>query len=572
MNTTYKSQIKPQFDGIQPQDATLDLSQPKQMLSELGKGLEQEAKTLQDIALDEAQISFNRGAAELVDKYGTDFKGLDNAMMKLENESYQKFAQRNPALATKLLKQQDAVRLRAVDAAHKTYISNNNAIIKQGSGMLLEGYKIAMPDDYANYLDTIRKPAEEQDINIKGQWENNLEQIDELLNRRDMNGNYIFDEKTRKQKQFIQDYMLHGAKNMIDRFITANDKAGLQDYYQAHILAPERYMKQTGQDRDTYDKVKKYAEQQLKRMDVEAETLKFKQSVQDAMGLIVENAPEKMAELREANILPKNVLDGIEKNNVRFDTMNAAEPILPTNFLNIADLVASWEANPDARTNEEQIQTMLEANDVLGAIADYGDKYGLSDEEIKAAKNMVQQKATNQAYGELMRTFGDVTNGLGMQISNVQESIMRNREGKDPNVKIKGEVPNIYKPDTSWKFSPTSPVRPMLKSNIAETKYTNLRNIERATAQVRLLDQLLRDAYAQSQQAIETGNLVELPRIQRAVQVQAAHIKYMFNFNDNDWLAWDADKEHEFHDQIGGGIYRIKEITPLGDIITETIR
>lgn len=559
-NTTYKSQIKPQFQGVPAQDVTYDLSQPKQMLAELGKGFEQEAKALQDIALDEAQINFNRGAAELVDKYGTDFKGLNNALLNLEKQTYDKFSKRNPDLAMPLLKQQDAVRLRAVDAAHKKYISNNNKKIRESSGALLEGFKVAMPDDYANYLYQLTLPAEQKDTDIIGQWENNLEQIDKLLNRRDMEGNYIFDEKTRKQKKFIQDYMLHGAKNMIDRYVTGDDKAGLQNYYQAHLLAPERYMEETGQDRDTYDKVKKYAEDQLKRYDVKADGLKFKQSVQDAMGLIVENTPEKMAELREANILPKSVLDGIEKNNVRFDSMNPIEPILPTNFLNISSLVSNWEANPDAQTSDEQIQTMVEANEILGTIADYGEKYGLSDEEIKAAKNMVQQKATNQAYGELMRTFGAVTNGMGTQIANVEESVLRNRQGKNPNVDI-----------------PLEEAKPVLKvgatqPNYTAIKYKNKANIESATAQVRLLDQLLRDAYVASQQALDTGNLEQLPKIQRAVQVQAAHIKYMYNFNDNDWIAWEADKDHEFYDQIGGGIYRVKEITPLGDIITETIR
>lgn len=546
MNTTYKSSVKPQFDGIQPQDATLDLSQPKQMLESLGKGLEQEAKNLQDIALDEAQIEFNRGAAQLVDKYGSDFQGLDKAMMKLEQGSYQKFAQRNPALATKLLKQQDAVRLRAVDAAHKTYISNNNAKIKQGSGMLLEGYKIAMPDDYANYLDTIRKPAEEQDINIKGQWENNLEQIDELLNRRDMDGNYIFDEKTRKQKQFIQDYMLHGAKNMIDRFVTSNDSAGLQDYYQAHILAPERYMKQTGQDRDTYDKVKKYTEQQLKRMDVEAETLKFKQSVQDAMGLIVEYTPEKMADLREANILPKRVLDSIEKTNVKFSSIDPAEPELPTNLLNVVGMINRWEAQPNAETTDEQIQALAEANLVLDEVADYALEYPMSDTDLTMARRMILEKARNQAYGEMMRTFGEITNGFGQEITNVEESVNRLRVEKDPNVKVTNTK--------SWwqRFGRGA------ESALAESK-------------VRQLTEAMRDCENQTLQAIQAGDLAALPKIQRELQVKAAHIKYQGLIDDSDWVSWGADKDHIFEIK-GRGMYRVKEITPKGDIITEIVR
>ena len=174
-NTTYKHSIRPQFQGVQAQDVSLDLSQPKEMLGELAQGLEQEAKTLQDIAQDESQIAFNQGAAALVDKYGTDYKGLNNALLKLEQQNYDRLGKSNPQLANDLLRQQDAVRLRAVKAARNKYVNENNRKIKEGSGLLLEGFKIAMPDDYANYLDTIRKPAEQQDADLIGQWENNLQ-------------------------------------------------------------------------------------------------------------------------------------------------------------------------------------------------------------------------------------------------------------------------------------------------------------------------------------------------------------------------------------------------------------
>lgn len=559
MNTTYASKINPQFQNAGVQDVSADLSGVKKGFDVMIKENENELKALRNIAQDQAQIQFNRGAADLVDKYGSDFKGLNDAMMKLENDLYGQIQPTYPEMAEDLLRQNDAVRLRAVDAAHRKYISDNDKRIKEGTGLLLDSYRMALPDDYANYLDTLRKPAEEKDMNIIAQWTNNLQQIDQLLNRKDMNGDYIFDKNTRNQKKFLQDYMLHGAKNMIDRFVTANDQAGLQDYYQGHLLAPERYMKETGQDRDTYDKVKKYAEDQLKRMDVDAKELKFKQSVQDAMGLWVENAPEKVKQLREMKILPDRVIDGIEENNVKFDSLDAKEPILPTNFLNISKIIAKWAVTPDATTTDEQLQVMYEANDVLGAIADYADKYGMKEKDVDSARNMVLNKATSEQYSQLMRTFGDVTNGMGIQINNVEDSIMRLRKGKNPEVDIAKE--DLVLTEDKDKMTETNRV-----------KYTNKANLEAATAQVRLLDQLLRDADFAARQAMESGNMDALPKIQRAVQVNAAKIKYMYNFNDNDWIAWDADKDHEFHDQIGGGIYRVKEITPLGDIITETIR
>lgn len=547
MNTTYTSRLKPQFQNAGVQDVTADFSVAKQGLEILAKENENELKALKNIAQDQSQIEFNRGAAELVDKYGTDFKGLSDAMLNLENDLYGRMKGTHPELAQDLLRQYDAVRLRAVDAAHRKYISDNDKRIKEGTATLLEGYKMALPDDYADFLDNLRKPAEQKDKDIIGQWRNNLDQINLLLNRKDMNGNYIFDKKTREQKKFLQDYMLDGAKNMIDRFVTDNDKAGLQNYYQAHLLAPERYMSETGQDRATYDKVKKYAEDTLKRMDVDAKNLKFKQSVSDALGLIVEDVPQTMAKLREEKIVPSRILDNIEKSNVKFSEIDHSKPVLPTNFLKVADIVARWETTPNDVTAEQQAQTALEASEVLWNVADYADKYGLSERDIETARRMIDLKARNRAYGELMRTFGEVTQGFGRQINNVEKGIERIREGKDSGVKVKSDR-------SFWDFH----------NKWADNK--------EAQVQVELLDSAIRNAEAQAQQAIYSGNLAELPRIQRELQVNAAHIKYKYNFDDNDWIAWEADKDHEFHDKRGGGIYKVKEITPQGDIITETIR
>lgn len=418
-NTTYKSQIKPQFQGVPAQDVTYDLSQPKQMLSELVKGFEQEAKALQDIALDEAQINFNRGAAKLVDKYGTDFKGLNNALLNLEKQTYDKFSKRNPDLAMPLLKQQDAVRLRAVDAAHKKYISNNNKKIRESSGALLEGFKVAMPDDYANYLYQLTLPAEQKDTDIIGQWENNLEQIDKLLNRRDMEGNYIFDEKTRKQKTFIQDYMSDGGKTLVDRYFANNDEAGLQSYYQKHILAPERYMKETGMNRATYDKMRKYTEDALKHLGVKTENLKFNQSIADAMALQYEFSDEKLAELEESGILPEKVTKSLKETNVKFSMVDATKEELPTALIDTLDIVNSFNSEY-ADTEDAKLKTVDEGLGAMSELADYAQKNGLSPSNIKRGQEMIVNKEQDAVFGDIYRSFGGIIDNFNKKLGKIR--------------------------------------------------------------------------------------------------------------------------------------------------------
>ena len=543
MNTTYTSRLKPQFQNAGVQNVGVDLSGVKAGLDTIIKQNQNQLTALRNIAQDQAQIEFNRGSAELIKQYGTDYAGLDKALLGLENELYGKIKPTHPDMAEDLLRQNDLVRARAVEQARRDYDTLKNNQIKEGTSLLLDGYKMALPDDYADYLDTMRKPAEEKNMEIIGRWQNNLSQIDQLINRRDLNGNYIYDKKTRSEKQFLQEYMLDGAKNMIDRFVTANDKAGLQDYYQAQLLAPERYMKESGQDRTTYDKVKKYAEDQLKRMDVEAKDLKFKQSVADATGLIVKYSDAKMKDLRESKVLPDRVLDKLESANVKFDERNAAEPELATNIFNVMSLINRWEAQPNAQTTEEQVQGLFEASMALDELADYALAYPMTEKDLELARQAILSKASNQAFGELFKNFGEITEGFAPQIKNVEESVNKVSAGKDP-----------------WY------------STKINAGWWNINERDKAVAQISLLADALRSTWNESLIATQNGNLEELPKIARKFQVAAARIRYNNNFTESDWDSWAADKDHIFEDRVGHGLYRVKEITPSGRVITEIVK
>lgn len=420
MNTTYTSRLNPQFQNAGVQDVSMNLKPIKESMGTLIKQNENELKALRSIAQDQAQIDFNRGAAELVDKYGTDFKGLGEAMSQLENNLYNQIKPVHPDIAEDLLRQYDSVRLRAVDAAHRKYIADNDRKIKEGTTALLDGYKMALPDDYANYLDNLRKPAEERDNNIIGQWSNNLQQIDILLNRKDMNGNYIYDDKTRKQKKFLQEHMFDGAKNMIDRFITANDKAGLQNYYQAHILAPERYMKETGQDRDTYDKVKKYAETQLSRMDVDAKKLKFEQSIANAMGLQREFSDAKLAELEESGILPEKVLKSLKETNVKFSSVDPTKAELPTAMIDVLDIVNSFDSSYGDGW-DEQVNTIETGLAAMDKLADYAQEHGLTERNIKRAKEMIISKEQDAVFSKVYDKFGGIIDDFTKKRAKVRQ-------------------------------------------------------------------------------------------------------------------------------------------------------
>lgn len=523
MNTTYSDKLKPQFQSIGVQPTKVDLSAEKGALDFVATKLKQEQQTLQNIAQDQAQIEFNRASAELIKQYDTDYVGLGNALKQLQDENYAKYFEKDPELATNLYRQQDIVRLRAVDDAHNNFIKKNNDLAKQNAQLMLDSIEASAPDDYARYLENLTLPAEQRDNDIINRWQNSLAERDTILNRKDLDGNYIFSDSVRNNKAAGQKYMQHGAYTYIDRFATNNDPDGLQKYYQQHILAPERYMRETGLDRDSYDKVRSYAEKILNKMEVETKGLLFDQSVKDALKLETEFAPEKLQKLREGGIINKKTLDTIENAQVKFSEIDPSKPEIPTTMIELLDIANRWDMQPDDKTEEARQETLLQSAALLNSIADFGKQYGMSEKNVEKAKQMAVMKATNQAYGDMLYNFGIVTQSFGNSIEDVAGKLEKIRNGKH-----------------IWNSS-------------ERRKLTDLNN-------------LLSETEEESRQALLVGDTQKYNQIQKELPKKVAKIKYSDFISDSDWAAWETDPLYPI--SLGNGeIVLIKGFSSDGDII-----
>lgn len=523
MNTTYTSRLKPQFSNAGVQDVTADFSGAEKGLELLAKENENELKALKNIAQDQAQIEFNRGAAELVDKYGTDFKGLSKAMLGLEQDLYNRIKPTHPEMAEDLLRQYDLVRLRAVDAAHRKYISDNNTKIKVGSAALLDSYRLALPDDYARFLYNISLPAEQREQDIIANWANNLEQIEKIVQRRDMNGNYIYDDRTRKSRANLQDYMTDGAKTLIDRFMSNNDEEGLQKYYEANILAPERYMKETGMDRATYDKVKTYAENGLKKLGVNTTEAKFKQSIAEYEGLQREFFPGKLDELKEQG-LPEKLVKSLQTTNVTFSMIDPAKTESPTamidSILAVNDFDADYAEGMDAK-----IETVYNGTKALNEIGKYGQEHGLSDSTVRKAQEMVIKKENQQLFGDIYKNWADMIENFNSKL----ETARRDTAGF-------GAV-------TLWDGM----------TNAERNKLVQLNTI-----------------LAESQDLLTRADEVNpevIPSILYNTQKSVARLKYSDEISPADWAKVDSDSDSVI--MLRGTPIKIKGYTENGDIIVD---
>ena len=436
-NTTYKASIKPQFEGVQAQDVSYDLSQPKEMLGELAQGLEQEAKTLQDIALDESQINFNRGAAELVDKYGTDYKGLNGALLELEQKNYNKFGKDNPELAEDLLRQQDAVRLRAVKAARNKYVNENNRKIKEGSGLLLEGFKIAMPDDFANYLYQKTLPEAEQDVDVVMQWENNIAQMDMLLNRRDMNGNYIFSESDRKNRAGLNAYKMQGAKI----FVSGMDSEQLKNWDENTFQNEKAFRDMTGFDKDEYDKLDTYVKNRRIELDKDDKRAIKTQSMFNTADLLKNgNDQAKIDELRKDANAPKKLVEkAVELNDkiIKTHWYNPDKDSDPSGAFEaiamVGEIANDKEISPDAM--EKKIEKGIFAIDTMVKNAA---ETNMSDKELYKLRDWIADSITDEGFAKNIRML-DATPWINSVVEALRADMVNNFASYEPKAREKFE-------------------------------------------------------------------------------------------------------------------------------------
>jgi len=498
-NTTYKASIKPQFSGVQAQDVSYDLSQPKQMLGDMAKAVEQEAKTLQNIAQDESQIAFNQGAAELVQKYGTDYKGLNDALLELEKANYDKFSPNNKELAMDLYRQQDAVRLRAVDAARKQYIKVNNDKIKASSGMLLDSFKMAMPDDFANYLYQKTLPEEEQDIDVIGQWENNIAQMDMLLNRRDMEGNYIFSETDRKNRANLNSYKMQGAKT----FISGMESEQLKKWDENTFQNEKAFREMTGFDKDDYDKLNTYVKNRRKELDAEDKRVVKTQAAFNLADVLGRgNADAKLDALREEGVLPEKLIKKVEDLDKKAITSRWYDPDKesdPMGLINAISELGNEVSKDEDYSPDGMLKKIEKSTDILERAYDNREKTNMSDDDFAVFRNMVQKATTDQTFNH--RWMLDLTNWT--------DEIKLDMY-KHPELHKKGALEDYYKEEeTARKAGKLTRAESDIAKRVTGYNYMeslfspNLRTM--AAAQKRALIGASKDIYEIEKQ-IELGN------------------------------------------------------------------
>lgn len=403
MNTTYASKINPQFSNAGVQDVTPDLSPVKAGLDIMIKENQNELNALKNIAEDQAQIEFNRGAAELVDKYGTDFKGLDKALLKLENDLYGRIKPTQPVMAENLLRQFDATRLRAVDHAHNTYNKNINTTVKKTSGTMLDGTEANAEGDFLIYLGEVstKQPDERKPENIMP-FLKDLEQHNAILARKDMDGNPIFTDTQIASRKGMKGVRMNAAYRYIDGMTLDQ----LKNFYNTTFQS-EQWDKDTGFNVDDKHKLESRITSRIKNLEKD-EKHEMKVLAAQKTADLINNSGDMVTinELKKGGIIPEKLIDKtvqasnklIEEN--WYDPNNSSDPMGLLKLYSKLDRITSQTTGEPDNTFEK-LETFT---DIVDEISNNRKELNLQPEKYREYMDDMKRAIVDKEFANDLRT------------------------------------------------------------------------------------------------------------------------------------------------------------------------
>lgn len=362
----------------------------------------------------------------------------------------------------------------------------------------IEASKELMAQEYQNILQNHISNAEDKDLvanDIFLAQQMNLNNLADTVNHK---GKNIYTEAQRKKIRDVDNLELEGFKQFFDTMLM-NDNDDLQqskDYYTKFILAPERFMAENYMNRATYDKAKAYAEKELKRAGADIKKAKFNQSVKEYTSLQLQDMPGTVESLRESDLLSKDMINQMEKVNVKFNEIDPSKTESPVALINTLQLLK--ELSFKKPTTEAEQQEILEAGTrALDMIADLGKEYGLSEKTMDIARRNVVLLETDAAWAPVLDNFNAI-------IDNFDRNLARTRAAQ-----TKSSGAGKWYALTRWDGM----------SNEESRKYMELNN-------------LLANSMVQMHNALRVGDNETLRKIQRETQVEAAKMLY-------DWVDWE---------------------------------
>lgn len=531
MNTTYASKINPRFDNAGVQDVSADLSVAKAGLDVLVKQNENELNALRNIAQDQAQIDFNRGAVELAKQFGTDYEGLDKALFNLENKLYNQIKPTHPEMAEDLLRQFDGARFRAKEHARKEYISINNKRIKDGSGLMLDGLEAQAKTDAFLYISEVssKNPEERKRENIQP-FLNDIQQYNSILYRTDMDGNPIFTSSQIESKKGLRGTM----KDAMYEFIDGSTADQLENFYNTRFQS-KQWLDDTGFSQDDKHKFETRIKSRIKELKDDTKHQIQVRAIQDTASLLAEYSDEKIDELRKNTEAPKPLVKKAQELNEKIIKANWYDPKNASDPTGVFEALISMDSiikNPNTDT-DSMAEKVAMGQDIVDTMIQNAKKMNLSNDEIKEVGGWISDSITDDAFAKNIQML-DVSPWVNGIVEARRADIMNN-----PADYGKNALERFNEQQASYaaqgKLSP-------LQEEAEESALRTVRHghMNRVTAHNLAYDNAKRDIVDVMQYVRDTGNVDAAKNM-----LDKAKYNYVKTYN-SDWIPnSDFDKLQE---------------------------
>lgn len=481
-----------------------------------------------------ANIAYKQQSADAYRQFSTDPVQLANALSNIQNNIL-------PDAMPEDLKQAFITQMTIDNIGLVQKAKDNQEVLidqqnKENAAALAQDNADRAEELYKAVLQNHHATAENKNDIAPISYQNLLLQQRGIAELKDRKGKYVYSEAQRKKLTQMGDVQTVAFKNYFDEMILNDDDKLTEatNYYQKFILAPERFMEENFMDRKTYDAAKAYAQKALRQAGIDIKGMKFNQSVKDALALQVENLPERLQNLKESGIISNNLIKQIEKTNVKFDSVDPAKIESPFAMLNALDIIAQFDAQPTAKTDEAQIAVLQNSWNAQAALADYANTYGLSDKNIKTTRSAIAIKTANQMYGDEIDRMSTCKQSFGSCIPNMNKRLNQYREQS-----IAGRtIENIFSPTEQRKLGE--------------------------------FNDLLQQHMINIDAAVRSGDVKAYSQEQYDFAKNAARIKYSDVISPAKWTEWEKNPDTIL--QTNGKFYKIKNIdTENFDLVIEEI-
>lgn len=372
-----------------------------------------------------ANIAYKQQSADAYRQFSTDPVQLANALSNIQNNIL-------PDAMPEDLKQAFITQMTIDNIGLVQKAKDNQEVLidqqnKENAAALAQDNADRAEELYKAVLQNHHATAENKNDIAPISYQNLLLQQRGIAELKDRKGKYVYSEAQRKKLTQMGDVQTVAFKNYFDQMILNDDDKLTEatSYYQKFILAPERFMEENFMDRKTYDAAKAYAQKALRQAGIDIKGMKFNQSVKDALALQVENLPEKLESLKKDGILDKSLIKHIEKTTAKFNEADPAKVESPFAMLETIDIIKGFDAQPRSKTEQETARVLQNSWNAQAALADYADKYGLSDKTTKATRNAIAMKTANQAYGNAVEKLSQCKQSFGTCIPNLESRLKR---------------------------------------------------------------------------------------------------------------------------------------------------